>query len=178
MTKMASLSKSETRFVVCEITLSPHCLQHYNHDQCLVFQQAIRESENPTWVDQIRVNYYFEQSQQVVLRVYDQDKKADLNQLDKHQLIGEATFLLSNLMCAPGQTARCNLTGPRAKGVVDVRGEPLANTNDVFVCTFAGHKLVNKDGFFGRSDPFLTISRSVCRCDCAIVPNIIELYWV
>jgi hypothetical protein len=134
----------------------------------LHLQQAIRECENPVWVEQIRVNYYFEQSQQVVLRVYDQDKKADLNQLDKHQLIGEATFLLANLMCAPGQTARCNLTGPRAKGVVDVRGEPLTNTNDVFVCTFAGQKLANKDGMFGRSDPVLSISRSDCRHDWPI----------
>lgn len=110
-------------------------------------------------MESIIVNYQFELNQTVVLRVYDQDKKADLNALDRHQLIGEGTFVIANLMHAPGQTARVTLTGPRARGVVDVRGEPLTNTNDIFVCTFAGHKLVNKDGFFGRSDPFLVISR-------------------
>jgi hypothetical protein len=127
----------------------------------------VRESENPVWVESITVNYNFEQTQQIVLKVYDQDGKHDVNQLERHQLIGEVTFTLSSLMCSPGQMARCNLTGPRAgKSVVDVRGEPLANTNDIFVGTFAGHKLVNKDGFFGRSDPFLVISRynGVDRC--------------
>ena len=45
--------------------------------------------------------------------------------------------------------------------MLDVRGEAVNNTRDVFVATFAGHKLANKDGFFGRSDPFLTISRYI-----------------
>jgi hypothetical protein len=125
-----------------------------------VFQQVIRESENPTWTETITVNYHFEQTQQMLLKVYDHDGKYDIDQLDRHQLIGEATFTLSSLMCAPGQTSRCNLTGPHAgKGVVDVRAEPLTNTNDVFVGTFSGQKLANKDGFFGRSDPFIVIAR-------------------
>ena len=40
-----------------------------------------------------------------------------------------------------------------------VKDEAVANTRDVFVCTFAANKLVNKDGFFGKSDPFLKIHR-------------------
>ena len=45
------------------------------------------------------------------------------------------------------------------RGSLKVSAEPVANTRDVFVANFSGHKLANKDGFFGRSDPFLVISR-------------------
>ena len=45
------------------------------------------------------------------------------------------------------------------RGTMNVRGETVANCRDVFVATFAGHKLINKDGFFGKSDPFFNISR-------------------
>ena len=44
-------------------------------------------------------------------------------------------------------------------GELTVRGEALTNTRDVFVGNFTGNKLANKDGFFGKSDPFLVISR-------------------
>jgi len=44
-------------------------------------------------------------------------------------------------------------------GSIEIRGEAVTNTRDVFIGTFAGTKLANKDGFFGKSDPFLQISR-------------------
>ena len=40
-----------------------------------------------------------------------------------------------------------------------IRAEAVSNTKDIFCCQFAGKKLKNTDGFFGRSDPFLIISR-------------------
>ena len=45
--------------------------------------------------------------------------------------------------------------------MLTIRGESVANTRDVFCCQFAGKKLKNTDGFFGKSDPFLIISRLV-----------------
>lgn len=120
---------------------------------------VIKESENPVWPDSIVMDYQFEITQNITVKVYDKDGKYDQTQHDKHQFIGEATFTMASLMCSPGQKLRSTLVHGRARGTLDVRGEPVANTRDVFVATFAGHKLVNKDGFFGRSDPFLTISR-------------------
>lgn len=46
-------------------------------------------------------------------------------------------------------------------GHVVVRGEAVSNTRDLFVVTFSGNKLANKDGFFGTSDPFMEVSRYV-----------------
>lgn len=38
--------------------------------------------------------------------------------------------------------------------------EPHVNTRDHFCVSFKCMKLINKEGFFGTSDPFLVISRS------------------
>ena len=45
------------------------------------------------------------------------------------------------------------------RGTLEIRAEAQTNTRDLFVVTFRGYKLANKDGFFGTSDPFLVISR-------------------
>lgn len=42
-----------------------------------------------------------------------------------------------------------------------IRGEVVHNTRDNLIVTFAANKLSNKEGFFGTSDPFLKIARSV-----------------
>lgn len=54
-------------------------------------------------------------------------------------------------------TLLLHLVTPR--GTLIVTAEAVANTRDIFVANFSGNKLANKDGFFGRSDPFLVISR-------------------
>ena len=50
-------------------------------------------------------------------------------------------------------------------GSVTIRGEAVQNTRDIFVGTFSGKNLVNKDGCcfgcFGKSDPFIKIFRQV-----------------
>ena len=43
--------------------------------------------------------------------------------------------------------------------ISSVRAEEIANCKDVVTLQFKGHKLDKKD-FFGKSDPFLVISRS------------------
>ena len=50
-------------------------------------------------------------------------------------------------------------------GRVEVRGESTHHSRDNFVATFAANKLTNKEGFFGKSNPFLKIYR--CNEDCS-----------
>lgn len=45
------------------------------------------------------------------------------------------------------------------RGTLEIRAEAQTNTRDLFVVSFRGYKLANKDGFFGTSDPFLSIAR-------------------
>jgi hypothetical protein len=48
----------------------------------------------------------------------------------------------------------------RSLGTVTVRSEAKADTRDIFCVTFGANSLVNKEGFFGTSDPFIVISRA------------------
>ena len=66
------------------------------------------------------LDYQFEATQTVVVRVYDQDGKYNQSMIDKHQLIGEATFTMASLMCAPGQKLRSNLVKGRARYSIDL----------------------------------------------------------
>jgi hypothetical protein len=43
---------------------------------------------------------------------------------------------------------------------VTVKAEELASCSDWLHVTFAGKKLVNKDGLFGKSDPFIRLKKS------------------
>jgi len=140
---------------------------------------VVRDSANPKWpgaylafiiilcayslthsyLDQLIIDYYFESIQEVNIKVYDQDDKAPLKDLGRHDYVGECSFLLTDLMCSRAHKLELKINGPKNMGYVEIRGEAVANTRDVFIGTFNGNKLSNKDGFFGRSDPFLQISR-------------------
>lgn len=47
----------------------------------------------------------------------------------------------------------------RANGIITVKAEELAVCNDWLQVQFACKKLVNKDGLFGKSDPFIVIKK-------------------
>ena len=120
---------------------------------------VVKDSANPKWPDQLVIDYFFEAIQLITVKVYDQDAKALPTDLSRHELIGEASFLVTDLMCNRAHKLDLKLKGPKNMGSIEIRGEAVTNTRDVFIGTFAGAKLSNKDGFFGKSDPFLQISR-------------------
>jgi len=62
-------------------------------------------------------------------------------------------------MCSKGQRLLLQLTHGRSKGSVSVQAETVGNTRDLFVADFIGSKLSNKDGWFGKSDPFIKMLR-------------------
>ena len=45
------------------------------------------------------------------------------------------------------------------RGVIVIRGEEMATSADRIRLTMRGIDLRNKDGWFGKSDPYFTISR-------------------
>ena len=121
---------------------------------------VIMDSQNPEFPDQLIINYKFEAIQKLTLKVYDKDSSSPLSKLDAHTFIGEISFKLSSLMCARGQTYQANFTNGK-HGTVIVRGEPVANTRDIFCAQFSAKDLINKDGMgiVDKSDPFLQIKR-------------------
>jgi hypothetical protein len=136
--------------------------KHNGHRRLVCITEVIRDNNNPTWVKNHTMDYMFEIIQEVTMRVYQQgDMKAELTNLDAHTLVGEVTFRMSDLM-KNSQRLALALTReghPTGNGNIIVKAEAITDTRDVFVCTFHGHKLPNKDGFFNTSDPFYQISR-------------------
>ena len=116
------------------------------------------------------MSYFFEEKQELVVRFYDVDAYVDGRRkqephpdLNKHQFVGQASFQLGSVMGARGQMLVANLDDPakRSKkcGQVVVRAEEEAGCADVVHARFFARKLDNKDGWFGKSDPFIRISR-------------------
>ncbi|GAB4817389.1 hypothetical protein N2152v2_004435 [Parachlorella kessleri] len=120
----------------------------------------------PDFSKPLTLRYNFEQLQPLRLLICDVDTSArrpeDLD-LTRQDYLGEADFLLSDLMTAPAQTLKLKLRGSRGRGrllppdcVAIVRGEELANTNAVVRLAFSATGLENKDRF-SKSDPFLRV---------------------
>jgi Ca2+-dependent lipid-binding protein len=145
------LSKTDPFLVVYEV----------NRDRSrkiLFMTEVIEDNLSPVWTKPFRIDYIFEKIQELCVMVMDKDDGPQ-EDLDKHQRCGESQFRLSELMCARGQSITHRLLGGTGKGSVTFKAENVANTRDVFECSFSGTKLANKDGFFGKSDPFLIIQR-------------------
>ncbi len=123
--------------------------------------EVIKDDLNPNWVKEINMTYLFEETQTLLVEIYDCDStSADLK---THKLIGFAPFTLGNVMGSRG-TIGLNLIHHSGKVispacVVSIHSEEVKNCNDLVHCKFKGVKLENKDGFFGCSDPFYIISK-------------------
>lgn len=122
---------------------------------------VIKDNVNPSWSTPIQTDYLFEVDQDVLIKVYQWDGKESLDNLAKHQLIGQTQFLLSSVIRSPAQKLSLDITDEKHKttGKFHIHSEQIVNSRDLFCVTFSGVKLANKDGFFGTSDPFLVISR-------------------
>jgi hypothetical protein len=125
--------------------------------------ETIKDSLNPKFTKLFNLDYLFEEAQEVIIQIYHNTGHQNLLDFERHELIGEFRFPLANLMCAPGQVITAALRNANKVGAnlgeIEVRAEPIANTRDLFMVQFSASKLVNKEGFFSKSDPFLEISR-------------------
>ena len=72
--------------------------------------------------DQLIIDYYFEAIQEIIIKVYDQDDKAALTDLARHDYIGECSFLLTDLMCSKSHKLELKINGPKNMGYVEIRG--------------------------------------------------------
>lgn len=126
------------------------------------YSETIKDSLNPSWIKLFNLDYLFEEEQEVVVQIFHQTSHPVQTDLGRHELIGEHRFILANLMVAPSQKIVAPLRNANRSGnlgEVEIRSEHVANTRDLFVASFAASKLVNKEGFFSKSDPFFEFSR-------------------
>eukprot|EP01038_Epipyxis_sp_PR26KG_P008215 gene8215-11116_t len=133
----------------------------HNELKLVTLTDVVKDSLDPMWTTSITVDYVFESIQEFIVHVYHYHDGHPKIEFGRHTLVGECSFLMSSLMTARGQMLKQAISGKsRDKaGDLEVRAELRTNTRDLFSATFQGAKLANKDGLFGKSDPFLEISR-------------------
>ncbi|RUS84077.1 hypothetical protein EGW08_008189 [Elysia chlorotica] len=118
--------------------------------------EIIWNNLNPDFVKKFVMQYYFEESQKLKFEVYDVDSaSADLS---KHDFLGRAECTLGEVVSSNKLTKPLN--GPKKdSGRIIIGAEELSSCKEQATMQFCAHKLDKKD-LFGKSDPFLTFSRS------------------
>ncbi|XP_005099340.1 copine-8 isoform X1 [Aplysia californica] len=118
--------------------------------------EIIWNNLNPDFVKKFVMQYYFEQSQKLKFEVYDVDSAS--SDLSKHDFLGRMECTLGEVVSSNRLNKR--LTGPKKdSGSIIIGAEELSSCKEQALIQFRAHKLDKKD-FFGKSDPFLTFSRS------------------
>ena len=105
------------------------------------------------------VNYSFERRQLVKFEIYDWD--ADSPKLDVHDFLGKCETTLGQVVSSYGKqfvsVLKSNTEGSK-KGKIFVTAEELSACKEEARFEFRAEKLDKKD-FFGKSDPFMIISK-------------------
>lgn len=118
--------------------------------------ETIMDSLSPSWVKQLKIEYHFEEMQNMKLSVWDYD---DASPPD---FLGECTMTLGRLMGARGQQLTLPLTGvPGAeRSMLTVRGAEVRGGADELQLSLRCSGLTRMNFFgMGGSDPFFVISR-------------------
>jgi len=87
--------------------------------------ECILDNLNPEFVNEIEVNYKFEENQAFVIEVYDADDMTQLDRLDKQEYIGGNNFTLHQIITSRNQTQSypvTNIQTKRQSGEVKIHG--------------------------------------------------------
>lgn len=127
--------------------------------------EVAKDTINPAFSTCFELEYTFDRTQSMALCVYDEDcsegKMGD-------DYLGAVTFTAGEVMGCRGCAVSKGLVGGNKNGgVVVIRGEEVQATDDRKHLEFIlhGSGLKNKDGVFGKSDPYLIFKRKVDNCD-------------
>ncbi len=120
---------------------------------------TVMDTQSPDFATQFILDYFFESVQEIAIKLFDKDGNSPEDRESAHELCGEVRFNLSTLMCSKSQSLTLPLKGGKSGGNVIVRAEAVSNCRDILHMNVVCSKLANKDGFFGKSDPFLRFLR-------------------
>ncbi|XP_062612152.1 copine-8-like [Saccostrea cucullata] len=120
-------------------------------------KETIDNQLNPNFAKKFTLTYLFEELQSIKFEIYDVDSAS--HNLKNHDFIGRMECSLGEIVGAPGGKLEKPLQGSRRKnGTIIVRGEELSNCKEEITLHFRASHLDKKD-FFGKSDPYLQLSR-------------------
>jgi len=119
--------------------------------------EIIQDNLSPSWAKKFVVDYSFEERQVVKFEVYDSDSQS--NNLNHHDFLGRCESTLGSIVSSGAFVAI--LQGSTKSGSkIYITAEELKTSKEHIKFQFRAEKLDKKD-FFGKSDPFYVISRSV-----------------
>ena len=134
----------------------PFCVVYVNKAE-LGRTEVIRDTQNPKFTHSFVMDYFFEEIQTVRVEVYDEDKKGSSN-LKDHDHQGSVDFHLGYLIGQNGQSITVPIAGGR-NSTMTIHAEEVAACSEFLSMQLKGTKLKNKEGMFGKSDPFFIFSR-------------------
>ena len=103
------------------------------------------------------VTYNFERRQQVKFQVFDQDSES--KSLEDHDFLGEVITTLGSVVSGnPFASVLKNTDSTGNLGKIFILAEELTTSKEEVTFAFRAEKLDKKD-FFGKSDPFIIISK-------------------
>ena len=117
--------------------------------------EKITDSLSPAWLKKFVIDYKFEQRQMLRFAVYDVDSSS--SKLSDHDFLGHIEVSLAEIVAAQSKGFSRNLNGKG--GAIQILSEEVSNNKDEVTFTFTASNLDKKD-LFGKSDPYLEISRS------------------
>ena len=117
--------------------------------------EKITDSLSPAWLKKFVIDYKFEQRQMLKFAVYDVDSSSF--NLSDHDFLGHVEVSLAEIVAAQSKGFSRNLNGKG--GAIQILSEEVSNNKDEVTFTFTASNLDKKD-LFGKSDPYLEISRS------------------
>ncbi|ESO91349.1 hypothetical protein LOTGIDRAFT_209681 [Lottia gigantea] len=146
------ISKSDPMCVLFMLDLKPHQYREIARTEC------INDNLNPDFVKKFEIDYYFEENQKLKFEIYDVD--SDKRKLSDHDFLGKLECSLGEIVGSHGSCLKRKLVGPATdNGAIIVRAEEILACKEVINMHIKGSDLDKKD-FFGKSDPYLTISRA------------------
>ena len=139
-----------------------HLLGVDGRSQEVGVSEVIMNSTDPHWATHFTLQYTFEVAQCVRVECYHKHATtATTGVRTKHQYMGAVQFNLSEVMTTTGAEFKRNFSRGMPEAKLIVRGEAVASTRDVFIGKFqcTGLNRMNGLGIFGKSDPFLVVSK-------------------
>ena len=117
--------------------------------------EQIEDSLCPSWQKKFVMDYKFEERQHLKFAVYDLDSSS--SQLEDHDFLGSIEVTLADIVASQSRGFSRPLKGKGGK--IHILSEELSSNKEEVTFTFSAQNLDKKD-FFGKSDPYLEISRS------------------
>lgn len=119
--------------------------------------EVIWNTLNPDFVKKFVLDYFFEESQRLRFSLYDVDSLS--HDLSKHDFLGQTECTLAEIVSSVKLTKPLGgVRNFKDCGHIILSAEELNASRDEIELQFSATKLDRKD-FFGRSDPFLVLSR-------------------